>query len=417
MERKLLNFPAYMVASVGDIGRLQTLSKLRVLPGDGFSLNLVGSLQLAPLIRGLTFDPVVDFFVFYVPDRHIYSNWMDFIEQGTDTTEVLASRALTQAYSRHGTYQPIGSYPLWALDGYHRVWNEYFRPPTTVAERDHTYPDTPNEALFGWSIAHLEEPWNTGVTGQITASDYEVASVNEVSLYDLAEAKGKLRTETEREFFDVRYRDIIARMRGKVNPDADQRPTLVAHETTVATGYDVDGTDTGALGQFTGRTKQPFQFRVPRWFVPEHGTMWVMCAVRFPAFHQNVRDYLELKPSPSYDEFVADPDVTAAMAPVEMTTADWFYNGGATSVNKLPYGIWHNWKSPDIHLQYNFVSGFPWMEITPANNTDVHLINPFEYDNMFGTNSLRHWNLQAQSNVGLARWTADPIDSVYAGTR
>src|SRR5207302_1693976 len=41
-----------------------------------------------------------------------------------------------------------------------------------------------------------------------------------------------------------------------------------------SSGYDVDGTDQTSLGQFSGRVQQTYKHSVPRFFVPEHGTMF-----------------------------------------------------------------------------------------------------------------------------------------------
>src|SRR5262245_63333642 len=48
-----------------------------------------------------------------------------------------------------------------------------------------------------------------------------------------------------------------------------------------ASGYDVDGTDQTSLGQFSGRVQQTYKHSVPRFFVPEHGTMFTLALVRF----------------------------------------------------------------------------------------------------------------------------------------
>src|SRR5262245_53522357 len=49
-----------------------------------------------------------------------------------------------------------------------------------------------------------------------------------------------------------------------------------------SSGYDVDGTDQTSLGQFSGRVQQTYKHSVPRFFVPEHGTMFTLALVRFP---------------------------------------------------------------------------------------------------------------------------------------
>src|SRR5439155_810982 len=62
----------------------------------------------------------------------------------------------------------------------------------------------------------------------------------------------------------------------------DNRPLLVMRSNLWASGYDVDGTDQTSLGQFSGRVQQTYKHSVPRFFVPEHGTMFTLALVRFP---------------------------------------------------------------------------------------------------------------------------------------
>src|SRR5207302_6283755 len=72
---------------------------------------------------------------------------------------------------------------------------------------------------------------------------------------------------------DLRYHDVISSFGGKTSYDADNRPLLVMRSNLWASGYDVDGTDQTSLGQFSGRVQQTYKHSVPRFFVPEHGTM------------------------------------------------------------------------------------------------------------------------------------------------
>src|SRR5690606_41602766 len=67
-----------------------------------------------------------------------------------------------------------------------------------------------------------------------------------------------------------------------ISYDADNRPLLVMRSNLWASGYDVDGTDQTSLGQFSGRVQQTYKHSVPRFFVPEHGTMFTLALVRFP---------------------------------------------------------------------------------------------------------------------------------------
>src|SRR5207245_3224123 len=62
-----------------------------------------------------------------------------------------------------------------------------------------------------------------------------------------------------------------------------------------ASGYDVDGTDQTSLGQFSGRVQQTYKHSVPRFFVPEHGTMFTLALVRFPPTATKEIQYLNAR--------------------------------------------------------------------------------------------------------------------------
>src|SRR5262249_14122294 len=72
---------------------------------------------------------------------------------------------------------------------------------------------------------------------------------------------------------------FISSFGGKTSYDADNRPLLVMRSNLWASGYDVDGTDQTSLGQFSGRVQQTYKHSVPRFFVPEHGTMFTLALV------------------------------------------------------------------------------------------------------------------------------------------
>src|SRR5207237_1168648 len=89
----------------------------------------------------------------------------------------------------------------------------------------------------------------------------------------LQAAYANLHTDQERDYFMQRYHDVISSFGGKTSYDADNRPLLVMRSNLWASGYDVDGTDQTSLGQFSGRVQQTYKHSVPRFFVPEHGSV------------------------------------------------------------------------------------------------------------------------------------------------
>src|SRR5262245_63010650 len=94
------------------------------------------------------------------------------------------------------------------------------------------------------------------------------------------------------DLFMQRYHDVISSFGGKTSYDADNRPLLVMRSNLWASGYDVVGTDQTSLGQFSGRVEQTYKHSVPRFFVPEHGTMFTLALVRFPLTATKVIQFL-----------------------------------------------------------------------------------------------------------------------------
>src|SRR5437762_2458190 len=90
----------------------------------------------------------------------------------------------------------------------------------------------------------------------------------------LQAAYANLHTDHERDYFMQRSYAVISSFGGKTACDADKRPLLVMRSTLWPSGYDVDGTDQTSLGQFSGRVQQTYKHSVPRFFIPEHGTMF-----------------------------------------------------------------------------------------------------------------------------------------------
>src|SRR5262249_22502421 len=59
-------------------------------------------------------------------------------------------------------------------------------------------------------------------------------------------------------------------------------------------------------GQFSGRVQQTYKHSVPRFFVPEHGTMFTLALVRFPPTATKEIQYLNSKGALTYTDIAGD---------------------------------------------------------------------------------------------------------------
>src|SRR5207244_9886847 len=85
-----------------------------------------------------------------------------------------------------------------------------------------------------------------------------------------------------------------------------------------ASGYDVDGTDQTSLGQFSGRVQQTYKHSVPRFFVPEHGTMFTLALVRFPPTATKEIQYLNAKGALTYTDIARSEERFSRNAETEL---------------------------------------------------------------------------------------------------
>src|SRR5260370_641657 len=110
-----------------------------------------------------------------------------------------------------------------------------------------------------------------------------------------------------------------------------------------ASGYDVDGTDQTSLGQFSGRVQQTYKHSVPRFFVPEHGTMFTLALVRFPPTATKEIQYLNAKGALTYTDIAGDPVLYGNLPPREISMKDVFRSGDSSKKFKIAEGQWYRY--------------------------------------------------------------------------
>src|SRR5438876_12339803 len=70
---------------------------------------------------------------------------------------------------------------------------------------------------------------------------------------------------------------------------------------------------------FSGRVQQTYNHSVPRFFVPEHGTMFTLALVRFPPTATKEIQYLNAKGALTYTDIAGDPVLYGNLPPREIS--------------------------------------------------------------------------------------------------
>src|SRR5712664_2538439 len=364
----------------GQIGRLITISTTPVIAGDSFEMDAVGALRLSPLRRGLAIDSTVDIFTFYVPHRHVYGEqWIKFMKDGVNATPLPTVN--TTGYIDHAEANP----------------NELNQ----------------DDARYGFRCCHLKNIWTAPLPPETELSRQMTTSTTSIDIMGLQAAYANLHTDQERDYFMQRYHDLISSFGGKTSYDADKRPLLVMRSNLWASGYDVDGTDQTSLGQFSGRVQQTYKNSVPRFFVPEHGTMFTLALVRFPPTATKEIHYLNAKVAFTYTDIAGDPVLYGNLPPLEISMKDVFRSGDSSKKFKIAEGQWYRYAPSYVSPAYHLLEGFPFIQEPPSGDLQERvLIRHHDYDQCFQSVQLLQWNSQVKFNVTVYRNLPTTRDSI-----
>src|SRR6476619_4549422 len=132
---------------------------------------------------------------------------------------------------------------------------------------------------------------------------------------------------------------------------------------------------------FSGRVQQTYKHSVPRFFVPEHGTMFTLALVRFPPTETKEIQYLNAKGALTYTDIA----------------------GGQL------YRYVSSYWSPAYHL----LEGFPFIQEPPSGDLqDRVLVRHHDYDQCFQSVQLLQWNSQVKFHVTVYRNLPTTRDSI-----
>src|SRR6266542_256862 len=354
----------------GQIGRLITISTTPVIAGDSFEMDAVGALRLSPLRRGLAIDSTVDIFTFYVPHRHVYGEQLiKFMTDGVNATPLPTVN--TTGYIDHaaflGTINPdTNKIPKHLFQGYLNIYNNYFKAPW-MPDRTEANPNELNQddARYGFRCCHLKNIWTAPLPPETELSRQMTTSTTSIDIMGLQAAYANLHT------------------------------------------------DQTSLGQFSGRVQQTYKHSVPRFFVPEHGTMFTLALVRFPPTATKEIQYLNAKGALTYTDIAGDPVLYGNLPPRKISMKDVFRSGDSSKKFKIAEGQWYRYAPSYVSPAYHLLEGFPYIQEPPSGDLQERvLIRHHDYDQCFQSVQLLQWNSQVKFNVTVYRNLPTTRDSI-----
>src|SRR5260370_136201 len=106
---------------------------------------------------------------------------------------------------------------------------------------------------------------------------------------------------------------------------------------------DVNGTTQTSLARFSVLVQHTYKHSVPRFFVPEHGTMFPLALVRFPPTATKEIQYLNAKGALTYTDIAGDPVLYGNLPQREISMKDVFRSGDSSKKFKIAEGQWYRY--------------------------------------------------------------------------
>lgn len=429
------------VLQVGKLGRIQTLCWLPVVAGDSLEISLEAMLRLSPLKRALIMNARTDVHAFYVPHRHIYGDdFVQFLMQGVDENITFDGSGTLKAepvpiWLKHDSSTSV---PKFLSAGLNRIWNRYYRDPRDdlmlpdnwtpahagTTGRPANWTSLDNNAIdatrYGYKAARLENfASDLNAYESLDTSDHQIDMSGNTATFDLIDVdqlRRRYETEIDREWFVERYTDLLDRFWGTgVNIDADERPVMLYSHTQYASGMDIDATDDAGLGRVLGKAGVRLSFSMPRRFFNEHGCVWVLMVVRMPPIYLQEQPWWLQQDNYSYQQFAGDPEIMGGQRPVELNAQHIYADGSNVDLGKMAYGDQWRMMTNYVHPRYAEVQGFGLIPNSPASVYDASYDDPDDWEQMFQSTPLEHWNLVGRMAIGKHTRIPGVKSSIYAG--
>src|SRR5260370_1173661 len=129
-----------------------------------------------------------------------------------------------------------------------------------------------------------------------------------------------------------------------------------------------------SLGQFSGRVQQTYKHSVPRFFVPEHGTMFTLGLVRFPPTATKEIQYLNAEGALTYTDIAGDPVLYGNLPPREISMKDVFRSGDSSKKFKIAEGQWYRYAPSYVSPAYHLLEGFPFIQEPPSGDLQERVL-------------------------------------------
>ena len=396
------------------VGRLQTIGRLNVLPGDSLTIQADVKTVFAKLRRNAGISLVKETFGFYVPWRWSYGDSLITAATSgwTTATTWATTQTLTQAEDCTWMMAHGQTIPKHLVEDYAAVIEHYFKEPHQAAITSANVISDEEDQLYGYRCWQLKDHWETSLNWADSHDQQQIPDAS-INALDMPQYMSLGRDNQLRQWDAVRKEDIYkATYGGRFNPEALKIPSHLHYEKLPVklSATDMEPLEQTQLASATGGGR----ITIPRRYYPEHGTVYLFCLVRVKPSYWHAKDYLDNTAHFGNMKKAFGHQTGNVEAPLEIKAADLFADGAAnTSMGYTPwYGWLHrrpDWWSPVIRENDE---GWPARD-TPDTKGYMHR-HP-RYDDIWTSNQFGHGLIHTGLTISGHRPVSSGRSSIMGG--
>ena len=387
------------------------VGRIPCIAGDSLNIQVGTSVRLHPLRRAAGMPIVQELFAFYLPYRWYRSQYPEELVNRTTRA------AETQAFDLDLSGVPALlsrtlNVPAHVPHALGAIIEHHFKQPNqseVTAANVLTTEDDGNYGHLCWEL----DTWETVPNWEDSSSETSIPSEHTLAVKNIAQYTATQQMEQFRDWEAVRIEAAHDRIfGGRLNREALQVPEILMHEKTRAKEMQHSAPGSETEGQQMAQAGTSMRGRIPRKFIPEHGSIYIFTLLRIVPTFQQSELWIDTHGIQSQAAYALPQD---AVKPAAAETLGNMFADTQSSTNAgyRPQNAWYR-DMPDFwHPTYfNDDAGW-WCRPTPDTKEALHRCK--DWDDVFTSHQYGHGQAHTSIQVSGARPIDGTSSSVYMG--
>jgi len=283
-----------------------------VVPGESLDLDINLIFQTVPFTKNIQSGGIATAYAFYVPNRLVWSGWVDFIARDPDATAVpTASQAWPQIFENTSQARNVFMRRAYKL-AYNQFFgnddfgtNAYYANIETDTDVSMKYTRVTDQ-FAGKIMNNADIASSTYVAPVTGTSPNQIATV---TLDDFRQSMANAYSKRRGRMTGDKYVDAMARMGVSLDWRVQNAPELIGTAKMEFYPKESKSSDLATLGQPIAYFREQMRLKTRRAFCAEHGVVFAVIVIRPHVFIDDAKGAMDQWQTSIDDFFLGDNQV------------------------------------------------------------------------------------------------------------